>query len=647
MLEVRLFGELAKVEDQDDGSVMVYGVASSGARDEAGECVLPEAMKAALPEYGRYPALREMHGLSAAGRTLEAVVEDDGKTRIVAHVVDPVAVAKVKSKTYAGFSIGGKVLARDPSDRTVITKLKLNEISLVDRPCNPEAAIDLWKADVETEAMNVQPTNDEVKAEAEAMAKAAGKDGKWKDFVVKAREKLLRDRLNAESDAELAAILKASHADLTDEAVAAAIQDILTKYAAGEGETLEALAAAWAPAAEAVVEKVEGAEIAPEPAADPATALADALAKAKAAKDKPYGDVKYADPKNSKYPIDTAKHIRAAWSYINMPKNQKGYTADELTAIKDKIVAAWKDKIDADGPPSAEKMAAFGDLEKAAPALVILSKRGDTVLAKGLYTVGRLAELMQSMAYLQNSVAWETADEGDGSSQPTDAANIVADMGALLVNMAQEEVSEILQAYKDAGLDLDCDAGEDDMEVVAYASSLLDLCKADEAFMAKVGARNSKSDMEKIQGIHDHATGLGALCKADNCPADESEKAQGVEDLAKAQSEVERLSKALSDAIPAVEDLQKTIATQGEDLAKALGSIETLTKRLEQVENEPAQPRTAGSARAIAKSDDAANTETQTTTVSKSDVDAYLATLSDHDRAMLLTKAALQLPMSA
>jgi HK97 family phage prohead protease len=57
---------------------------------------------------------------------------------------------------------------------------------------------------------------------------------------------------------------------------------------------------------------------------------------------KPYGDVKYADPKNGKYPIDTEAHARAAWSYINMPKNQSGYTAGELSAIKGRIKAALK-----------------------------------------------------------------------------------------------------------------------------------------------------------------------------------------------------------------------------------------------------------------------------------------------------------------
>jgi phage head maturation protease len=187
---MRLFGELTKIEDQPDGTLKVYGVASTGARDDAGEIVRPEAMKAALPDYARYPALREMHQPNAAGRTLEASVDDDGVTRIVAHVVDPVAVAKVKSRTYSGFSIGGKILARDPADATVITRIQLSEISLVDRPANPEAVIDLWKADA------AAPSNTVVKAHAAELAAAAGRPGAWKDYVVKARAAMLNTAAN-------------------------------------------------------------------------------------------------------------------------------------------------------------------------------------------------------------------------------------------------------------------------------------------------------------------------------------------------------------------------------------------------------------------------------------------------------------------
>ena len=65
-----------------------------------------------------------------------------------------------------------------------------------------------------------------------------------------------------------------------------------------------------------------------------------------------YGNVNYADKANKKYPIDTEEHIRAAWSYIHMPKNQKEYSASEVEAIKSNIKQAWRSKIDSKGPPA-------------------------------------------------------------------------------------------------------------------------------------------------------------------------------------------------------------------------------------------------------------------------------------------------------
>src|ERR1700722_2949191 len=152
---MRLYGAIQKVEPQDDGTVRVYGIATSEALDEQGEIVRADAIRAAIPDYMRFPALREMHQLSAAGTTLEAEVCEDGTTRIVAHVVDPVAVAKVRNQVYRGFSIGGRVTQREPGNPNTITGLVLNEISLVDRPANPEAIYDCWKAAMPPDAPTV------------------------------------------------------------------------------------------------------------------------------------------------------------------------------------------------------------------------------------------------------------------------------------------------------------------------------------------------------------------------------------------------------------------------------------------------------------------------------------------------------------
>ena len=55
-----------------------------------------------------------------------------------------------------------------------------------------------------------------------------------------------------------------------------------------------------------------------------------------------YGDVKFADPTNNKYPIDTPEHVRAAWSYINHDDNAAKYDADEVGLIKERIKRAAK-----------------------------------------------------------------------------------------------------------------------------------------------------------------------------------------------------------------------------------------------------------------------------------------------------------------
>jgi len=56
-----------------------------------------------------------------------------------------------------------------------------------------------------------------------------------------------------------------------------------------------------------------------------------------------YGDVEFADQVNHKYPINSAEHVRAAWSYINHPDNAKKYPRDDVELIKSRIkIAAEK-----------------------------------------------------------------------------------------------------------------------------------------------------------------------------------------------------------------------------------------------------------------------------------------------------------------
>lgn len=138
-------------DKRDDDKRTVTGYASTEALDSQGEVVEKEAVANALPHYlgeydqekGRfkYGNLREMHQLSAVGKTIQAKVDERG-LYIEGKVVDDNAWKKVKEGVYTGFSIGGKVLKQL---KNRIKELRLTEISLVDRPANPEAVFSMIK----------------------------------------------------------------------------------------------------------------------------------------------------------------------------------------------------------------------------------------------------------------------------------------------------------------------------------------------------------------------------------------------------------------------------------------------------------------------------------------------------------------------
>ena len=140
---MKLYATITKIDAEQR---MVFGYASTEALDSQGEIVKREALEAALPDYMRFANIREMHQPSAVGVATEAELDERGLF-LAAHIVDPTAWEKVTSGVYKGFSIGGSVVSRDKAEKHVITGVKLSEISLVDRPANPEAVFTMYKAE--------------------------------------------------------------------------------------------------------------------------------------------------------------------------------------------------------------------------------------------------------------------------------------------------------------------------------------------------------------------------------------------------------------------------------------------------------------------------------------------------------------------
>lgn len=284
---MRFYGNLTKVDEEQR---MVWGYASTEAQDAHGETVLKSAIDAALDDYMDFANIREMHQLSAVGTAEEVSVDDKG-LYLGAKIVDDVAWGKVTSGVYKGFSIGGKTLARDPDNKKIITKLLLTEISLVDRPSNPEARFDVWKAagsqeDVSMAARKkITPVQIPAGAASDVIAKAvndAVAAGAPITVATEAEGKLLKainDKVEfvVQAQLPLAADAVAKAAETPVEAPAdPAVVDETVIAKANEGEPGATVEAETAPAAEVSVDPVAK-----------ATAAVDALAGAVAAVGKP------------------------------------------------------------------------------------------------------------------------------------------------------------------------------------------------------------------------------------------------------------------------------------------------------------------------------------------------------------------------
>jgi len=421
---MRLYGAIQKVEPQDDGTVRVHGIATSEAIDEEGEIVRADAIRAAIPDYMRFPALREMHQLSAAGTTLEAEVCEDGTTRIVAHVVDPVAVSKVKNQVYRGFSIGGRVTQRESGNPKTITGIVLNEISLVDRPANPEAIFDCWKAAMASNAFF-------------GVAEPDIANGRQTTVT---QIPLEQEPFNAPIQIWACTVPEHRHLAKTD----------ALRCLKGDGGTIKHERG----------RAVASAVIASDEEAVSGTELRKSTSEAsKTDRDVRFADLGYQPDGKKRYQIDTDRYIRAAWSRINRPDNAKKYNAKQLRQVRDEIIAAWKEKIGVEGPPSAE------DCDAASRAS----------LTKALCDVGQIARVITELDWLRDVLEVEAALENDQSPQPARLLGIIMELCNFLNCLANEEIGEILDGAETDGLGLASaapgllwtEAAESDLERVA------------------------------------------------------------------------------------------------------------------------------------------------------------------------------------
>ena len=64
---------------------------------------------------------------------------------------------------------------------------------------------------------------------------------------------------------------------------------------------------------------------------------------------------------------------------------------------------------------------------------------------KGMYTVGQLASILESLSWMVTSLEGERSMEGDGSDAPERLGAIVADLGDFFMELADEEIQELTE----------------------------------------------------------------------------------------------------------------------------------------------------------------------------------------------------------
>ena len=140
---------IEKADRHADGTVTVYGKATDDALDIDKQICDGDWLDRAMPHWFKSGGnIREQHSNIAAGVATDYKLEKDGHY-ITALVVDPVSAKKVEHGVLKGFSIGIKnprVIQDSKAANGRIVDGQIVEVSLVDRPANPNCQLVLAKS---------------------------------------------------------------------------------------------------------------------------------------------------------------------------------------------------------------------------------------------------------------------------------------------------------------------------------------------------------------------------------------------------------------------------------------------------------------------------------------------------------------------
>lgn len=528
-MSLNLFIPLRKIDVEKR---LVYGTATAEEPDRAGEVCRYDWSKPNFEAWSddvkkasnglSLGNIRGQHGDVAAGRVVDITFDDAAKQiDICTEIVDDNEWSKVCKGVYTGFSIGGAYGRRVKKDNHLHYEALPNHIAIVDRPCLEKATFTMIKSDGSTEEHEfVAPDGEEVTETVETVEASPVTDESL-DKAAVANPRLAGKLLKAIRDS----------GDVPLEPSAEASADT---------------PAVDPPADAPVLDEVAKAAEAPD------TTPAEDLTKAEDDKAKePYGDVAYADSGlqedgKKRYPIDTASHIRAAWNYINKAKNAKKYSGDQVSKIKAKIVSAWKDKIDKEGPPSA--------VEKTLAAVETLKKH-----FMG-YEGSEADDIREALWVLESVCALKRIEEGEGEDE-SEQVRLLAEACACIAKFVALEAAELAMDHSD-GMASDAEPKMAEKALMPRFLQAVAGRIAKAAAPSPVTATLTPEQIEEMKKSLAPATADASAFKLDDAEVLMTEIGQGID---KGTSRVES---ALSKAMTEVERKLDVVAERVKEIAK-------------------------------------------------------------------------------
>lgn len=595
---LKLFIPITKV---DAAKRLVYGVATAEVEDRSGEVCDYATTK---PYYEKWSGdiqkttdgkslgnLRSMHGHVAAGKLTAINFNDEAKKiEIAAKVVDDAEWLKVQEGVYTGFSQGGKYIKRWKDDAGLQRyTAEPSEVSLVDLPCLPTATFEMIKADGAHEQRHFkaaeeanQPSNDQVAAKAAELAKAAGDETKWGDYVEQARSELTKvepmsrdDMIKfakawkagveiprpfwdgylqiRESDAAdpLALICKAGNekTPVAEQMTAIAKLD-LSAHNTGpdfeqvwkskrDGTTFKSKAEL--DAYHTKLDQDAAVKVAATPALDIVADIKSALGKKDFSdEDRKKLAAEGKAMKDGSFPIETKADLENAIKAYGRAKNK---AAAKRHIIKRAKALGLTDLLPDDW--NVGKLVLPDDC---------IEKLGQIEKGADLWSISDLLLLLDGVARMEDNAELPSFAFGNSVDLPKELCDR---FGAALVELgdiAAEMLDTVLSSMKE----------EEASEALAAAAKI--------ETMIKSGARHSKTDQGHIQKAHDAIVAAGAQCGAEKSANADVQKAAS--DLAAIIGERDVFKKALDQVTAQLAEIQKAVAENIE--------------RTKNIENQPA-----------------------------------------------------------